>query len=116
MARRRSAQAAGQPADLPAERAYSLLRQQLAKLQELKGHDYVEVAAAEEEWRQFTETIVLRAFGSKSSNYTNFRVAQDAGEHFMVPYDAGIPHQLNQRNYEARMTAYETALRIGTGN
>lgn len=111
MQRRRSPQAAGKPADLAAERAYPLLKQQLSKLQELKGRNYLEVEAAEEEWRQFTETLVLRAFGSESRNYLNFRVAQDAGEHFMVPYDGGIPHQLNQSNYEARMTAYETALR-----
>jgi len=63
MQRRRSAQAAGKPADLPPERAYPLLKQQLAKLQELKGRNYLETEAAEEEWRQFTETLVLRAFG-----------------------------------------------------
>jgi hypothetical protein len=108
---RRAAQPAGKPADLPPERAYPLLKQQLAKLQELKGHNYAEVEATEEEWRQFTETLVLRAFGSESTNYRNFTWAENAGEHYMVPYDEGIPHQLNQSNYEARMAAYETALR-----
>lgn len=111
MPRRPSAQAAGKPADLPAERAHPLLKQQLAKLQEVKGHNYAEVEAAEEEWRQFTETLVLRAFGSESTNYRNFRWAQNAGEHYVVPYGEGIPHQLYQSNYEARMTAYDTALR-----
>ena len=111
MTARRAAQPAGKPADLPPGKAYPLLNQQLTKLQELKGHNYVEVEAAEEEWRQFTETLVLRAFGSEGTNYRNFRWAADAGEHYMVPYGAGIPHQLNQSNYEARMTAYETALR-----
>jgi hypothetical protein len=108
---RRPVRPAGTPPDLPPERAYTLLKQQLAKLQELKGHNYAEVEAAEEEWRQFTETLVLRAFGSESTNSRNFRWAADAGEHYMIPYDAGIPHQLNQNNYEARMTGYETALR-----
>lgn len=111
MPRSRSPQAAGKPADLPPERAHPLLRQQLAKLQELKGHNYAEVEATEEEWRQYTETIVLRAFGSESTQYRNFRWAEDAGEHYMVPFGEGVPHQLYQSNYEARMTAYETALR-----
>jgi hypothetical protein len=54
---------------------------------------------------------VLRSFGSGSPNYRNFRDGRSAGEHFMVPYGAGVPHASNQRNFEARQQAYEAALR-----
>jgi hypothetical protein len=96
---------------LPPEKAYSVLKAQLTKLQDLKGRNYQEADAAEEEWFQLTEKLVIRSFGDASANHRNFRSTRSAGEHYMVPYDAGIPHALNQRNFEARQQAYEAALR-----
>lgn len=109
----RRTQPAETPADLPPEKAYSFLKAQLAKLQELKGRNYQEAEAAEDEWFNLTAKLVLRSFGSGSTNYGNFRRGRSAGEHSMVvyDYDAGVPHAQNQRNFEARLQAYESALR-----
>jgi hypothetical protein len=97
--------------DLPPEKAHSVLKTQLAKLQELDGRNYEDAEVAENEWFHLTEKLMIRSFGSASTNYRNFRWARDAGEHFVLPYDAGIPHQLNQSNFEARLRAYGAALR-----
>ncbi len=99
------------PPDLPPEKAYSVLKGQLAKLQEMKGRNYQAAEAAEDEWYNLTAKLVLRSFGSGSPNYLNFRRGRSAGEHQMVPYAAGVPHGLNQRNFEARQQTYEAALR-----
>jgi len=107
----RKVQPAGTPPDLPPEKAYSLLKKQLEGLQSLKGHDYQAAEAAEDEWYNLTEKLVMRSFGSESPNHRNFRSGRSAGEHSMVPYDAGVPHGLYQRNFEARLQAYEAALR-----
>lgn len=107
----RKVQPAGTPPDLPPEKAYSLLKKQLEALQSLKGHDYQEAEAAEDEWYNLTEKLVMRSFGSESPNHQNFRSGRSAGEPRMVPYDAGVPHGLYQRNFEARLQAYEAALR-----
>lgn len=101
----------GTPADLSPERAYTVLKTQLAKLPELKGRNYQEASAAEDEWFQLTEKLVLRSFGSESTNYSNFRAASTAGEHYLQPYGAGVPHAQNQKNFEARQQGYEAALR-----
>ena len=100
---------------MPPEKAFSVLKTQLAKLQELKGRNYQEAEAAEDEWYNLTAKLVLRSFGSGSPNYINFRNGRSAGEHYMIPYDAGVPHALNQRNFEARQQAYESALRSCLG-
>jgi len=96
---------------LAPEKAYSVLKAQLAKLQELKGRNYQEAEAAEDEWYNLTAKLVLRSFGSGSTNFSNFRNGRSAGEHYLLPYGAGVPHALNQRNFEARQQAYEAALR-----
>jgi hypothetical protein len=99
------------PPDLTPERAYSALSTQLNKLQDLKGRNYGEARAAESEWFQLTEKLIIRTFGSSSTNYTHFRFARSAGEHRMVPYGGGIEHAQNQRNFEARLQGYEAALK-----
>jgi hypothetical protein len=96
---------------LTPERAYPALSTQLKKLQDLKGRNYEEAHEAEEEWFQFTGKLIMRSFGGSSPNYSNFRSARSAGEHFMVPYGAGIPHAQNQRNFEARLRACEAVLK-----
>jgi hypothetical protein len=99
------------PADLPPEKAYTVLRAQLAKLQELKDRNYQEANAAENEWFNLTAKLVLRSFGSGSPNYSAFRAGRSAGEHQMARYGSGTPHAQNQRNFGARLQAFEGILR-----
>jgi len=96
---------------LPPEKAYSVLKTQLARLQDLKGRNYQEAKAAENEWFQLTESFVLRSFGSESTNYINFRSALSAGQHYGEWKDDDVPKAHYQRTFEARQLAYEAALR-----
>ncbi len=102
------------PPNLPPERAYAVLKAQLEKLQLLKGRNYQEAKAAEAEWFQLTGKLVLRSFGSESTNYSNFRRGLSAGEHFAI-MDGVVPHGRYQRNFEARQQAYEAALKSCIG-
>ncbi len=106
----RRTQPTGTPPDLPAEKAYAVLNVQLEKLQLLKGRNYEDAEAAENEWFQLTEKLVLRSFGSESRNYSNFRRGRIAGQHFAV-LDGEVHHARYQRNFEARQKAYEASLR-----
>jgi hypothetical protein len=99
------------PPDLPPEKAYSVLKAQLDKLQEFQGKDYREAEAEEKEWYALTAKLVMRSFGSDSPNYSNFRMASSAGEYYMVPGGYGADHGLNQRNFGARTQSYESSLR-----
>jgi len=105
----------GQPAETPPdfspEKANSVLKAQLAKLQDLKGSNYQEGKALEDEWFHLTEKMVIRAFGSGSTNNRNFRKARSAGHYFAMPDGEGIDLALKQQNFEARLQAYEGALR-----
>jgi hypothetical protein len=96
--------------DLSSEKAYAVLKVQLEKLQLLKGRKYDEANAAENEWFQLTEKLVLRSFGSVSTNYGNFRRGRSAGVHFAV-MNGVVDHARYQRNFESRQQAYEAALR-----
>jgi hypothetical protein len=99
------------PPDLPPEKAYALLNVQLEKLQALKGRSYAAAKADEDEWSQLTEKLVIRSFGSDGPNHVNFFRARAAGEHRVVMFDEGVPHQRYQRNFEARQQAYESLLK-----
>jgi hypothetical protein len=116
MAPRRQQPQEMQP-DLPPEKAYSVLSAQLVKLQTLKTLNYQEGRPAEEEWFQLTEKIVMRSFGSGSTNYRNFAAAVSAGDYYFVPAvdiygrSGGVDHAHNQKNYETRLAAYENALK-----
>jgi hypothetical protein len=99
------------PPDLPPEKAYALLNVQLEKLQAFKSRSYAEAKADEDEWSQLTEKLVIRSFGSDGPNHLNFFRARAAGEHRVVMYDEGVPHERYQRNFEARQQAYESLLR-----
>jgi hypothetical protein len=99
------------PPDFSPEKGHAVLSAQLQKVQDLKGRNYQEADAAEDEWFHFTEKLIIRSFGSASTNYRNFTRARSAGEHYIVPYGAGSPHAQNQRNFEARLQAYQGALR-----
>jgi hypothetical protein len=97
--------------DIPSERAYVLLSEQLEKLQAFKTRSYQEAEANEAEFYQFTEKLVLRSFGSASSNYRNFSHSRSAGSYQRIPYGGGVDHRGNQSNFLARITAYENALK-----
>ena len=99
------------PPDLSPERAYSFLKTQLEKLQHLKGRNYQEAEAEEKEWSQLTQKLVLRSFGSASTNYGNFQGALFAGEHYIQLYGGGVPHARYQKNFEARQREFEAVLR-----
>jgi hypothetical protein len=100
------------PPDLPPEKAHPLLKGQLATLQELKGQTYREARATEDEWFNLTERLVLRSFGSGSTNYSRFRAARSAGERFLSAFtDEARDNLMNQRNFEARLQAYEPVLK-----
>jgi hypothetical protein len=100
------------PPDLSPERAYAALSKQLESLQTLKNLGYQEGKPKEEEWVQLTGNIIIRAFGSDSTNRSHFAHARSAGDYFITP-DFGYrreDHALNQRNYAARIQAYEGVL------
>lgn len=107
----RRTQPAETPPDFSTEKAYSVLSDQLAKLQKLKGKDYREGEALEDEWFNLTAKLVMRSFGSGSPNYSNFRQGRSAGEYYAQPFGGGINHSLAQRNFGTRLQAYEGALR-----
>jgi hypothetical protein len=100
--------------DFPPEKAHTVLSAQLEKLQSFKGQNYQQEKAAEEEWYHLTEKLVMRSFGSASPNYRNFTDGRSAGEHYLrADYGGygGIDHGLNQRNFQARLQAYENTLK-----
>jgi hypothetical protein len=102
------------PPNLSPEKAYSVLSTQLDKLQAIKSQNYQQAEAAETEWFQLTEKLVLRSFGSASSNYRHFCRARSAGQYFIRPAFGdygGEDHTLNQNNFEARTAAYENVLK-----
>jgi hypothetical protein len=76
----------------------------------LKGRHYEEARADEDVWQQITEKLIIRAFGDPSTNLSYFYSARAAGQHQMLPYGAGVPHALNQKNYEARVIRFEGVL------
>jgi hypothetical protein len=110
MAQRKS-QLSTIPPSLEPERAYAAIKKQLDALQNLDGKNYAESEPDERQWTQFTQSIIERAFGNPSTNVTNFYHARSAGEHFMVPFGSGIPHAANQRNFEARISAFRAFLK-----
>jgi len=108
---RRPAQPAGTPPDLPSERAYAVLKDRLEKLQKFKGRDHPQVKAEEDEWYALTSKLVMRSFGGESPNDRNFRRSRLAGQRYIVPGGYGLDDSLKQQGFEARLKAYEAALR-----
>jgi len=97
---------------LSPEKAYAVLSRQLESLQALKHLEYQEGKPKEKEWAQLTGNIIARAFASDSHNRSHFAHAGSAGDYFITTdfgY-AGEDHALNQRNYAARIQAYEGVL------
>jgi len=96
-------------ADLQPDRALPLFRCQLASLDQLKGKRYDEVHGEEQEWRQVTEMLIERTFGHPSSTLSKWFSARNAGEHYLRR--EGMPPQLLQKNFGARIQATEALLK-----
>jgi hypothetical protein len=90
----------------PPEKAKAELSAQLTRLQQLKAKNFQEAGAAEEEWFNSTEKSLIRCFGSKSVNYSNFRSARSAGEY--IPSVFGL---LEETKLRIRLQAYEDTLK-----
>jgi hypothetical protein len=99
------------PPDLSPEKAYPLLKTQLAKLQELKGRSHSEVSNLEDEWFGLTSKLIMRTFGRSSPNFSNFSAGSSAGSYVMQPFGGRPDHLREQRNFQSRTDAYESALR-----
>lgn len=92
--------------DLPYDRALPAIRQQLTRLQSLKGQHYAEAEAEEDGWQQLTQSIIERTFGSNSSNLSKFYSARSAGEFYL----GGMSPAQLQRNLELRVRGFEVLL------
>jgi hypothetical protein len=104
------------PADLPPDKAHSVLSSQLAKLQQLKGQKYLEARADEKAWYQLTEKFVSRSFGSDSENVSNFRFCWYATQpqeqqRQSREFGQSVDYNRDQRNFEARLRAFEDVLK-----
>jgi hypothetical protein len=99
------------PPSLSPERTHAALKKQLQSLQALKGRNYQEAEHAEREWTQLTQGIVEKGFGNPSTMLGHFHSARWSGEHMIIPYGAGVPHGLNQTNYNKRIAAFEPFLK-----
>lgn len=97
--------------DLSPEKAHPLLSKQLEALGTFKGRNYREAGSDEHQWFQFTEKLILRSFGSVSTNLKHFRNCVSEGRHQLVPYGAGEPHGQYQENFQARIRCYEAILK-----
>ncbi len=107
----RKSQSATIPPTLPPERAYAALKKQLAALKELEGRNYQEAETAEQEWGHLTQSIIEKTFGNPSSNMSKFYGAQSAGDYQIIPFGSGVPHGLNQCNFETRLREHGALLR-----
>jgi len=92
--------------DWPPEKALPLLKEQLRQLQAFKGKVFSQVEHNEEEWEQFTRSVLIHAFGEESQNINNHYMARSAGVHNLM----GISDRQRQMNFEERISQYEATL------
>jgi hypothetical protein len=97
-------------ASITPEVARGAIKKQLALLKAMRATNYHESEAAEQEWTQFTQSIIERAFGNPSSNLQKFYTAKSAGDYFLAPFGGSYDHGLDQRNFLARNQALEAFL------
>jgi hypothetical protein len=100
--------------DLPAERAYPALTQQLSVLKEFQGTEYRQAKAGLDQWYVLTEKLILRSFGSESTNLRHFRNCRSAGQQQVMVTEfygrSEEPHDLYQQNFEARLECFRGIL------
>lgn len=92
--------------DWPPEKALPLLKEQLRRLQDFKGKKVTVVERAEDEWEQFTRSVIIHAFGENSENLNNYYSARSSGVYNMM----GISDHQRQLNFELRISQYEATL------
>src|SRR5271156_1239229 len=90
-----------------AAKALPLFKEQLRKLEEFKGKPFPEVERDEDEWEQFTRSLILHAFGEDSPNARNHSRARSAGIHNIM----GISAHQQQLNFQVRIAQYEATVR-----
>jgi hypothetical protein len=93
--------------DWPPEKSLPLLKEQLSKLQEFKGKQYSQVERVEDEWEQFTRSVIIHGFGEDSQNLKNFYTAGSAGIRSLM----GTSEHQMQLNFEERILQYEPTLK-----
>ena len=94
------------PPSWPPVQTLRVLKQQLEKLQGLRGRNCAEAEKEENIWQQTTEAALIHGFGESSHNVRNYYMARASGVHSLM----GIsPHQA-QLNYEARIEQFEATL------
>jgi len=93
--------------DWPPERTLSVLRQQLAELQNLKGRHITEAGNEEELWAQITHATLIHGFGRESQNVSNYYGARSAGVHNIM----GVSEHQRQVNFQKRIEKYEISVR-----
>ncbi|MGA2186274.1 MAG: hypothetical protein ABSH47_24940 [Bryobacteraceae bacterium] len=98
---------------LPPEKAISLLTQQLAELQRLKGRGCSEAKEDEDQWQHLTAQVIWQAFHHSSANHLRFQNAKNAGDHTMRSDFPGTYRgpSREQPNFEARIRAFESLLK-----
>lgn len=100
-------------ADLSPQKACTLLKGQLEKLQTLKGRKFKEAQAEEKNWYQFTERIITRSFGLAHANVTNFQQGWYAIADLSEVRGFNNPYVLelrDQKTFEARIVRWEGVL------
>lgn len=103
--------------DLPPEKAYAALSEQLNALKHFQGAPCEKAKAAEDEWYVLTEKLILRSFGSGSTNLAHFRHCKSVGPPQTLALDYGFggqrrnPPDVSQPRFEARLQCYESVLK-----
>lgn len=94
------------PPTIPPERALRAIKQQLERLEALKGRMYDEADSDETKWKHVTESIIEGAFGKPSTELSKFYSARSAGYYNM----RGISPQQRQQNFQLRTKEFEALL------
>lgn len=76
----------------------------------LKTIGHHEGLPKEREWVNFTGNIIVKAFGSDSPNIVQFAQAGSVGEYYVIPFGGSEDPAHTERNYQARLQAYEGVL------
>lgn len=93
--------------DFPPEKTYVALQKQLAALDQFRDKNFRQVENEEQEWKNFTLTILQHGFGDQSENVSQFHHARAAGYHNMH----GISPAQIQQNFIKRIEAFAAMLR-----
>lgn len=102
----RSPKPAPRGPDWPPEQTLRVLKQQVEKLQALKGRNHREAENEETIWKQTSQAALIRGFGENSHNVGNYYSANSAGVHSMM----GISDHQQQLNYGLRISKFEATL------